>query len=160
MSAASNRNPWNPPGRETLRVARAAGVSAITILLLATACGGNARRPAAEPRQLSAGEAGELWRARTGSDGFVLLDIRTPPEFQAERIPGAVNIDFHASTFRDEVSRLDREKTILLYCRSGNRSSQSLPLFRALGFKDVRHLQGGILSWKKAGLPLEPAPIR
>ncbi len=132
-------------------------VSAALIMALALVTGCRDRGPAPAPaiHPLRAVEAAELWRAQSGREDFLLLDIRTPAEFERERIPGAVNLDFHAASFREDLSSLDRQQTILLYCRSGNRSGQSLGLFQELGFKDVRHLEGGILAWRGAGLPVE-----
>lgn len=103
--------------------------------------------------ELDAAAGQELVAARRGSPGFVILDVRTPAEFAAERIEGAVNIDFRSPTFRAEIARLDREATYFLYCRTGNRSGQSLPLFQELGFRDVRHLTRGIVGWKALGNP-------
>ena len=97
--------------------------------------------------------AAELIQERRGEDRFVILDVRTPEEFREDRIEGAVNIDFRSRDFREQLATLDRDATYLLYCRSGNRSGQSLPLFRELGFRDVRHLSHGILAWKGAGRP-------
>jgi len=142
-------------------LARLAVVAALLCALAGSAgCGGSSLPPSSRLRQLSAAEAGELWRARGGQEKILLLDIRTPAEFADERIAGAVNIDFRAPAFRDEIATLPKEQTVLLYCRSGNRSGQSLPLFLELGFRDVRHLSGGILAWKQAGLPVEPGGPR
>lgn len=146
------------------RFAQFARVALLTALLVALAgsagCGGNGLPPSSRLRQLSAAEAGELWRSQRGQERFLLLDIRTPAEFAAERIAGAVNVDFRSPTFRDEIAKLPKDQTVLLYCRSGNRSGQSLPLFLDLGFRDVRHLEGGILAWKGAGLPVEAGETR
>ena len=83
----------------------------------------------------------------------VVLDVRTPGEFAAGHIEGAVNIDFKGPGFKDEIAKLDREQPYLLHCRSGNRSGQSKPTFTELGFKTIYHLDGGFLAWEEAGLP-------
>ncbi len=102
---------------------------------------------------LSPAEARELIVQRGGDRGFVLLDVRTPQEFKEERIEGAVMVDYLSPTFRDEVAKLDRGKAYLVYCRSGSRSSEAVKVMQEQGFRDVRHLDGGILRWKEAGLP-------
>jgi phage shock protein E len=84
-----------------------------------------------------------------------ILDIRTPAEFNAGHIAGATNINFMSSRFEKELRGLDKEKTYLLHCASGNRSSRSLSLFQKLGFKNIYHLDGGIKAWERARLPLE-----
>ena len=102
---------------------------------------------------LSPAESREVIEKRSGDPRFVLLDVRTPKEFQAERLQGAVMIDYNSPTFRDEIAKLDREKTYLVYCRTGNRSAGALKVMRASGFRNVLHLATGITKWKEAGFP-------
>jgi rhodanese-related sulfurtransferase len=90
---------------------------------------------------------------RTGDPRFILLDVRTPKEFREERIEGAVMVDYLSPAFRDEMAKLDREKTYLVYCRTGNRTKGALKAMRELGFRNVLHLAGGITKWKEAGFP-------
>lgn len=80
-----------------------------------------------------------------------VLDIRTPREFAAGRIPGAVNIDFNAANFTRQLEKLDKDKPYLLHCATGRRSTRALPQFEKLGFKRIIHLDGGIKAWEKAG---------
>jgi len=102
---------------------------------------------------LSPLEARETIAKRAGDPRFVLLDVRTPKEFGEERIAGAVMIDYLSPAFRDEMAKLDREKTYLVYCRTGNRSKGALKIMRELGFRNVLHLATGITKWKEAGFP-------
>jgi rhodanese-related sulfurtransferase len=85
----------------------------------------------------------------------VVLDIRTPGEFNTGRIAGAKNIDFLAPDFEKRIEGLDKTKSYLVHCASGGRSSHSLPLFKKHEFSSVYHLDGGIKAWEKAGLPVE-----
>lgn len=78
-----------------------------------------------------------------GGNGGIILDIRTPREFNGGHAPGALNIDFYESTFSSELDELDREESYFIYCNSGNRSGRSLDLFRQLGFSSVYDLAGG-----------------
>ena len=116
--------------------------------ILAEAAGG-------DYRNLSPAEARELIGKRSTGGRFVVLDVRTPQEFREERIEGAVEIDCLSKTFREELAKLDRGSTYLVYCRTGNRSSGALQVMREEGFRDVYHLAGGIVKWKEAGLPTE-----
>ncbi len=88
---------------------------------------------------------------------IIVLDVRTPEEFSENRIKGAKNLDLAAATFEKDVAALDRNKTYLVHCAAGGRSTRSLKIFEKLGFSSVIHLDGGLNSWKKAGLPLEGA---
>jgi rhodanese-related sulfurtransferase len=76
------------------------------------------------------------------------LDIRTENEFQSGAIPSAVSLDFYASDFFEELKKLDKNKTYLMYCRSGNRSKGALKMMDELEFKEVYELDGGIISFK------------
>ena len=85
----------------------------------------------------------------------VVIDVRTPAEYAAGRL-AAVNLhlDFYAPDFKDQLAKLDKSAAYLLYCRSGNRSGQALNLMRQMGFTDIRHVEGGIIAWTAAGLPV------
>lgn len=85
----------------------------------------------------------------------IVLDIRTSQEFSAGHIGGATNINFRAGNFDKAIAALDRNQTYLLYCASGNRSTQALPIFEKLEFKSLYHLDGGLKAWQKEKLPVE-----
>jgi len=84
-----------------------------------------------------------------------ILDIRTEMEFDVGRIKKAQLLDFYEADFAERIADLPREKEYLLYCRSGVRSANALPLFQKLGFQKIYHLTYGILDWMEAKLPLE-----
>ncbi|MDT8323652.1 MAG: rhodanese-like domain-containing protein [Bacteroidota bacterium] len=79
----------------------------------------------------------------------LVLDVRTAGEFHAGHIPGARNIDMMNPRFRDEVSGIDRESVVLLYCRSGNRSYHAGNLMIQLGFAHVYNLGSGLMEWRQ-----------
>ena len=83
-----------------------------------------------------------------------LIDVRTPEEYAAGHIPGAINIDVEAPGFVDKVAeRFPSGSNIYLYCRSGRRSTDASKLLEEKGY-DVTDLQDGILAWQKSELPL------
>lgn len=77
----------------------------------------------------------------------VVLDVRSTVEFRSGKIQGAINIDLMSSDFDKRVAALDKNKTYLVYCRSGNRSAQACSVMTSLGVKSA-NLSGGIISWK------------
>lgn len=88
--------------------------------------------------------------------GVVLLDVRTADEFQSGYLLGAIQYDYYETeSFETALDQLDRDKTYLVYCRSGGRSSNAMSMMKAMGFKEVYNLKGGILAWRKAGLAVE-----
>ena len=83
-----------------------------------------------------------------GTPDVQLLDVRTLKEFQQGYIDGAVNIDFlNQEVFESEIVKLDRDRPVMLYCRSGRRSAAAAQKMEALGFKEIYDLQGGYLAW-------------
>jgi len=79
----------------------------------------------------------------------VLLDVRTPEEYQSGFIGKAINYNVEDSAkFISQVSTLDKNKKYLLYCKSGRRSGKALVKMKTMGFKKVYHLKGGATGWK------------
>jgi rhodanese-related sulfurtransferase len=84
----------------------------------------------------------------------IVLDVRTPEEVSEGKIPNAINIDFYSGTFEQEVSKLDKNKTVLVYCRSGRRAANAAEILTKKGYKVV-NLEGGISNWQSKGLPVQ-----
>jgi rhodanese-related sulfurtransferase len=84
----------------------------------------------------------------------IVLDVRTPEEFSAGHLPNAININLEGADFAGEVSKLDKNATVAVYCRSGNRSGVATEQMAELGFVDMYDMQGGILDWEAAGGPV------
>ena len=104
--------------------------------------------------EVSAKEAASLIEKRKGDSDFVILDIRTPGEFQSGHLANAVLIDFYSRAFAEKLSHLDKKKAYLIYCRTGNRSARSLALFSKLKFEKIYHMSNGIRGWQSEGLPV------
>jgi rhodanese-related sulfurtransferase len=89
---------------------------------------------------------------------FVVLDVRTPTEFQSGHIEGAINIDYNSGRFRKDLSGLDPEKIYFIYCRTGRRTAEAVQIMRGLGFKNIVRMKGDVVAWKEENLPLVSAP--
>jgi len=79
--------------------------------------------------------------------------VRTPEEFADGHIENAINLDYYSETFGDELNKLDKNKTYLVYCRSGRRSRNALDIMEELNFREAYNMSGGIIEWKAEGLP-------
>jgi len=97
--------------------------------------------------------AEELHDMITGAANFVLLDVRAPLEFEDNHIKGAINIQ--VSDLRTRYNELNKEKTTILICSSGNRSSLGVSILKQHGFKDVYNVAGGMSGYSAAGYTRE-----
>jgi rhodanese-related sulfurtransferase len=82
----------------------------------------------------------------------ILIDVRTPGEYNDGHIPSSILMNIYEPTFIDDIQKLDRNKNYYLYCRSGNRSYYAGQIMMKSGFKNVYNLSSGILDWDE---PLE-----
>jgi rhodanese-related sulfurtransferase len=92
--------------------------------------------------------------SKTAESGVVTLDVRTPGEFNEGHVEGAQLIDFQSGNFENDIATLDKSKTYAVYCRSGSRSGQAVKVMSDAGFTSVYNLNGGVIDWTIAGLPL------
>jgi rhodanese-related sulfurtransferase len=86
--------------------------------------------------------------------GSQLIDVRTDVEFEAGHIPGARHVLL--AEMQREAAGLARDKPVIVYCRSGNRSGPAAEAFAASGW-DAHSIEGGVIAWQEAGFELEPA---
>jgi len=99
-------------------------------------------------------EAFTLIQDNQDNPDFAILDVRTPEEFADGHIENAINLDYHSEIFRDELNKLDKNKTYLIYCRSGNRSGKALDIMEELNFREAYNMTGGIIQWEAEGFPI------
>ena len=139
-----------------IRSVRPAGRMAL-IAALSFALGGCGTARTAETGSRQATEAAETLdagtlAARIARGDVLLIDVRTPEEFSGGRIAGAINIPLD-SLNPDALPRQTGKETIL-YCRSDRRSGLAVLQVAAAGGPALRHLDGGIIAWEAAGLPV------
>ena len=80
-----------------------------------------------------------------------LVDLRTPEEYKTGFIEQSQNIDYTSPTFEDDISKLDKSKPVIVYCKAGGRSSRCSKKLKEAGFEKVFDLEGGIAEWKFSG---------
>jgi rhodanese-related sulfurtransferase len=91
------------------------------------------------------------WLTKSQEQGVVVLDVRTPGEFAQGHVDGAVNVDVESGTFDQQIEKLDKGATYVVYCRSGNRSKVATDAMAGAGFTSVYNLQGGLVDLQSAG---------
>jgi len=88
-------------------------------------------------------------------NGVQLIDVRTEEEFTAGHIGYAQLIDWYKPlSFQQKVNQLNKNKPVLLYCRTGVRSAAAKQWLSSHGFTQVMDLSGGIESWQQRGFPV------
>lgn len=85
----------------------------------------------------------------------VVLDVRTPHEYAAGHVPGAVNLDIHDPKFAQKLEALDKSKTYLVHCAMGVRSAAATRKMATLGFPHLFDFHGGFKAWENAHKPIE-----
>lgn len=91
------------------------------------------------------------------NEDVVILDVRTPTEYDISHVPGAMNINVQDDSFEELVGQLDSDKTYIVYCTKnpvGGRSMTALAKMKELGFKELVSLEGGHVAWSAADLPM------
>ena len=82
---------------------------------------------------------------------YTLIDVRTQDEFDLGHINSAINLDFYSDTFKNNILSLPKNETIVLYCRTNNRSSKTATILQENGYRNILVIKGGISEWVKNG---------
>ena len=132
------------------------------LLLLLAACGGQpdaAVQPASAIDAQTALDLPDTVDAQTVASvkdraDVVVLDVREQWEYDEQHIPGVTLIPM--AEVPNRLSEIPTDKTVIVTCRSGNRSGQVTDYLRQLGYTNVHNMSGGILAWEQAGYSVEP----
>ena len=107
----------------------------------------------AAAKDISVNEAAGL--LQNPPQGLTIVDVRTTAEFREGHLAGAVNMDFFGASFDSQILALPKDKPILLYCRTGNRSAGAYDAMEKEGITNILHMNQGVTAWQQAGLPLQ-----
>jgi thioredoxin len=83
-----------------------------------------------------------------------ILDVRTIDEYAKGHIEGATLADISSNLFQEVAAKMDKSKTVYVYCLSGGRSNSAASQLQEMGFKSIVNLTGGMLAWQSANLPV------
>lgn len=120
-------------------------LSGIVLFFLAVACS-----HAQNAGYLSAKEFADKIKNTKGGQ---VVDVRTPGEFKTGHIQNASNIALQSPEFTDMASALDPSKPVFVYCLSGGRSASAVKRLKAMGFKEIYEMPGGMMEWRSQNLP-------
>jgi thioredoxin len=87
-------------------------------------------------------------------ENAILLDVRTPQEINGGMIENASTIDFYDADFSKKIAKIQKDKTVYVYCKSGGRSSKAAKMLLESGHAKVVNLKGGIMAWNTNRMPL------
>ncbi len=90
------------------------------------------------------------FKVKMKEENTVVLDVRTTPELAEGAVPESKMINFMEPDFAEKIEALDKDKTYLVYCRSGNRSARACEQMAGMGFAKLYNLLGGIHAWNDA----------
>jgi len=126
-------------------------VSLVAGAVLASGCVGKAQII----ENITPQEAFALIQENQDNPNFVIIDLRWPKLFAKVHIENAINIDYDSETFRDELNKLDKDKTYLIYysCSCGPIDGKAVNMMAELNFREVYLLSGGLDWWKEKGFP-------
>ena len=124
-------------------VAVIAAVAVVAALLVFT-------RPQAEASALTTVSVQQLHEAAQG--GALVLDVREPFEYAEGHVEGSILVPL--ATVAARSGEFPKDVPVYVFCRSGNRSLEAAQTLVAAGFSDVRNVEGGILAWTAARLPV------
>lgn len=96
----------------------------------------------------------EQAKAMLAKPGVVLVDVRTPDEYSAGHLAGAINVNFRDDNFQNNIAKVGKDKNVVVYCASGRRSAAASEKMTSWGWKNVSNIIGGIEAWSNAGLPI------
>ncbi len=118
----------------------------LVVILFTMAC-----MPMSEGADITPKQLAELLRR---DPSVVVVDVRTPEEYGQGHIAGSRQIDYYSAEFHERLQRLPKDRDVVLYCRSGKRSSDAKSFLVSIGYSRVFNLNGGIIAWKKDRLPI------
>ncbi len=130
-------------------------VSLVSLIALLAGCGGAATptAPAIDVSKLPSTVDVATVKALQGRSDVVVFDVREPSEYAAGHIPNVTLIPM--GQVPNRLAEIPKDKTVIVTCRSGNRSGQVADFLRQQGWTNVHNMQGGILAWEQAGYPVK-----
>ncbi|MEP5611191.1 MAG: rhodanese-like domain-containing protein [Cyclobacteriaceae bacterium] len=119
----------------------------IVLFFLLLSCGSSGQ---VVTQEVTADELKELLK-----QDILLVDVRTPNEYEQGRIAGSRLVNYRDDDFASKIAQLDTDKPVAVYCAAGGRSTSAMKVFQDAGFKTIYNYKGGFGDWKNRGESIE-----
>ena len=119
----------------------------LVLLTLLVACA-----PVEYGRDLSADAVAAMLKSDTSA---MLVDVRTPEEYAEGHLRNSTLMDYYRADIHDRLRSLPKDRSVVLYCRSGRRSADAKHYLDSLGYTRVFNMLGGIVAWQEHNHPVE-----
>lgn len=100
----------------------------------------------------------DLVQRQAAGEKVLVIDVRSPDEFAAGHVPGAINVPVDTITGNEPALKDWKQKPVVLYCKSGRRAAMAASTLEKQGFVRLEHLTGDIGGWQAQGRPMATAP--
>lgn len=93
-------------------------------------------------------------RLMNSQEDTLVIDLRAEAEYKKGHIKGAINIPLNSLAKKLPDLSADKNRPVLVYCNSGNTATSAIRMLKKAGFDKINNLEGGMLAWKEANMPL------
>jgi rhodanese-related sulfurtransferase len=116
-----------------------------------SACSSNSGNAQNTGNKIQSLSVDEFEKKLKETENLILVDVRTPGEYENGHLKNAKNININDENFEPSLTALDTNKPIFVYCLSGNRSMRAAKVMESMGFKTIYNMAGGFSAWNSAG---------
>jgi rhodanese-related sulfurtransferase len=134
---------------------KAVSIVLFSLMMLATSCSEAQKKSNEQNKAMFRNLTPDEFEKGIAQADAIIIDVRTPMEYNEGHIKNAKLIDISDSDFESQIEKLDKSKAYYVYCRSGGRSSSASQIMIEKGFTKVYNLRGGIIAWANSGKNLQ-----
>lgn len=98
--------------------------------------------------------ASDFKKKLSSSQDYILVDVRTPKEYEKGHIANALNISYFGSEFKTSIEKLPKDKLVFMYCQTQHRSPLASKYMKKKGFTHIIDLSGGFMKWENNNMPI------
>jgi len=134
---------------------KAVSIILFSLMMLTTSCSEAQKKSNKQNKAMFQNLNPDEFEKGMAQTDAVVIDVRTPMEYNEGHIKNAKLIDISDRDFENQIEKLDKNKAYYVYCRSGGRSSSASQIMIEKGFSKVYNLRGGVIAWANSGKNLQ-----